>query len=202
MPYHLSVSAILLVAVVSACAEPAPAPRPKTVYYFPVTVGAKWVHIWKSESGKEKDREEVEIVTNVKDGKDGAKFVTVGYVADDGLSHPRQVFEVSDRGLIWIEKFGPQSGAPFKPLCELKLPHKPGQSWSDDDYGINAKLMAQGPEKIKVPAGEFDCIRVEYRDDRDPEPTQTRWYAPGVGMVKIKSDDLIIVLKSFKPGKE
>jgi hypothetical protein len=200
MPYHLPLFASVFVSVVGQCADTAPPPRPKMVYYFPVTVGAKWVYIWKSESGKEKDREVVEIVTDVKDGKDGAKFVRIGRIVDDEWTFPTEVFEVSDQGLFKTENL---IGRQLRhPLCDLKLPHKKGQSWSNGKSNLNDKLTAQGPEKIKVPAGEFDCIRVEYRDDRDPEPTQTRWYAPGVGMVKIKSDDLIIELKSFTPGKK
>jgi hypothetical protein len=35
-----------------------------------------------------------------------------------------------------------------------------------------------------VPAGAFECIRVEYRDARGEAPARTRWFAPGVGEVK------------------
>jgi hypothetical protein len=46
MRYHLSVLALLLVAGVGHGAEQAPPPREKKVYYFPVTVGSKWVYTW------------------------------------------------------------------------------------------------------------------------------------------------------------
>ena len=176
-------------------AEPAPPPREKVVY-FPITVGAKWVRTWSSASGKEKDREVVEAVAEVIDGKDGTKIVTVVRVGEQ-WTRPMKVFEISNAGLFWTKNHaGNSAGLPW---CELKLPHTPGQTWG---AGLDSKLTAHGPEKIKVPAGEFECIRVEYRDSRGPDPVQTRWYAKGIGEVKVTSGDLVIVLKSFTPGRE
>ena len=176
----------------------APPPR-EVVYYFPTKVGAKWVRLWSD--GKGKDAEAVYVVTAVEEGKDGAKRVTVSAVGRNGKPSPFQEFEVSSKGLFYTRWFG--FGRPvLEPQCELKLPHKAGQEWGDDESSLKEKQSAHGPEKVKVPAGEFDCIRVEYRDSRSPDPTQTRWYAPGVGLVKLTSGNTLIVLKSFTPGKE
>lgn len=194
----LAVIALSLPLAASASPPTAPPPR-EVVYYFPTKVGAKWVRLWSD--GKGKEAEVVEVVTAVEEGRDGAKRVTVGFIGRDGKPSPAREFEVSSRGLFWTKNlaFG---RSPEKPLCELELPHKAGQEWSDDETDLNTKQSAHGPEKLKVPAGEFECIRVEYRDSRSPDPTQICWYAPGVGLVKLTSGDTRIVLKSFTPGKE
>jgi hypothetical protein len=63
-------------------------------------------------------------------------------------------------------------------------------------------LTAKGPEKIKIPAGEFEAIRVEYTDERSQVPTQIRWYAQDIGLVQIKADDVNLTLKKFIPSKK
>jgi hypothetical protein len=197
MSYRLSVLAILIIAVAGLCAEPAPTPSPEVVYYHPVTVGTKWVttYSW----GINGVRDDTSVVTAAKDGKDGAKIVTIGFHID-GKTYPEREVEVSDRGLLWTKHLGPHTGPPHVPSWELKLPHKEGQRWVGASPNTNA--TAHGPEKVKVPAGEFDCIRVEERHEGIQEPFRTRWYSPGVGMVKEDSLDHKIVLKSITPGKE
>lgn len=197
MPSHLLLLALACALSVSQVVPEAPPPRPATLY-FPTRVGAKWVYLWTSD--KEKDEEVVEVVAAIEQGKDGAKVITVARVGRDGNAHPVQRFEVSSRGLLWTENLFGQGL--HGPGCQLKLPHKPGQKWSNGWTGLKTTLTAHGPEKVKVPAGEFECIRVEYRDERSPDPIQTRWYAVGIGEVKLKSGDLLIVLKSFDAGKE
>jgi hypothetical protein len=188
-----------LISLAHALAAPIPEAAKKPVLYFPVQKGARWVYVWSG--GSRKTEEVVEVVTAVEDGKDGAKLITVARVGRDEKPFPFQIYEVSNRGLFWKKNL---VGASFDPpTCALKLPHKSGQTWRlSDPNSLNTRLTALGPEKVEVPAGEFECIRVEQRDDRSPDPTQTRWYAPGIGQVQVRSGDLLIVLKSFTAGKD
>jgi hypothetical protein len=59
-------------------------------------------------------------------------------------------------------------------------------------------------EEVEVPAGKFQAIRVEEKTDVLLE-SATRWYAPGVGLVKAVStlgkNEQIQVLKSYTCGK-
>ena len=89
----------------------------------------------------------------------------------------------------------------------MKLPHKDDQTWPscvDEEKKDNPflTLTAKGRERIEVPAGEFETIRVDYREERSKDPSQTRWYAPDIGLVKVKANDVLIVLKSFSANKE
>jgi hypothetical protein len=198
-----SLTGSLVLAAVLGFATAAPAPKgaEEPTLYFPTRVGAQWVYLWdtKRKEDKDKDPAVVEVVTAVED-KEGAKVVTVGRVHTDGKVCPTQKWAVSDRGLFQTANL---IGQPVRaPVCFLKLPHKRDQTWTLDAPGDNKPTMtASGPERVKVPAGEYDAIRVEQRDQH-PDPQTTRWYAPGVGLVKVTSGDLLIVLKSFDPGKE
>jgi hypothetical protein len=153
MSYHLPLLVTVFVAVAGHCAEQAPPPRPKTIYYHPVTVGTKWVttYSW----GINGERDDTWIVTAAKDGKDGVKIITVGLHVE-GKTYPDCVMEVSNKGLFHAEHLGTLMGL-FIPKWVLKLPHQEGQTWSG---AFPDRIMtAHGPEKVKVPAGEFDCIR-------------------------------------------
>jgi hypothetical protein len=179
-----------------APAGPTPKDSYKPVLYFPTTVGAKWVYLWQQAGHSEKNREVVEVVTAVEDGKDGAKVVTTGRPLGDRQFLAREKWKVSERGNSLVA-----GGKLFAPVHWLKLPHTDGQSW-ETGIGGRVILTAREPERVSVPAGEYETIRVEHRSDRRQEPDQIRWYAPGVGMVKLWCGDLTIVLKSFTPGKE
>jgi hypothetical protein len=193
----LTVVPIFLLGTTSA---PVPGQEPNPPYYFPVEKGARWVYLWKVEGRK--DEERVEVVTDVGPGQDGAKVVTVSWVAPNGQTWPSEKFEVSGRGLLWTKNLVGGSGYPTPPHFQLKLPHRDGQTWAinPNDTG-GTRLKARGPERVTVPAGVYDSIRVEYLGNH-PTPTQTRWYARGVGMVKLVSFDLQVVLTSFTQGEE
>jgi hypothetical protein len=61
----------------------------------------------------------------------------------------------------------------------------------------------RGVERVRVPAGEFDAVRVDQMQAQYPTaPAQTRWYARGVGKVKHTCAGIDISLKSFPPGKD
>jgi hypothetical protein len=201
MSCHLLVLVFLFVPVIGYCAELAPPPRPKTIYYFPVTVGAKRVYTcWYKYAKKDHQHLEfTEVVTAVKDGKDGAKIVTVEHLDARGKTTSTEVYEVSERGLFIVEDSG---GKPLDhPRCELKLPHKDGQTWCENPE-LDTNLTAHGQEKHKVPAGDFDCIRVDFGFGKSSHPFSTSWYAPGVGIVEWMSQSIVVSLKSFTPGNE
>ena len=175
-------------------------PREKPTLYFPTTVGTKWVYEFNRADGEKKWPDETEVLFAVEEGKDGAKVATIHRTLPD-RTYPFQKWEVSEQGLCCIEKL---VGPPLRsPLCFLKLPQREGQSWDLGDLR-DVKLTAYGPERVKVPAGEFNAIRVEHWSTQyeGVRPNQICWYAVDVGLVKLESGDIVVTLKSFTRGKE
>jgi hypothetical protein len=103
----------------------------------------------------------------------------------------------------------------------LKLPLTVGEEWSCDYTTIGNPVLrvvffstALSTEKVTVPAGTFEAIRVEIAGSISGPAggdeggmgivlTDTCWYAPNVGVVKCTNhtgDEY--VLKSFTPGKD
>lgn len=196
---------LALVLVLPLCALGAPVPKEadKPVYYCPTKVGDTWDYVNPEE--KEKTTCIAWTVLAVEE-KNGVKTVQFGqFYAIDGKFHEEHDLEVSAKGII-----GTRSpvvlGIPRKkydsPQIDLKLPHKDGQSWENKDF--KETLTAYGPEEVKVPAGTYQAIRVEHHANSDPKDRilRTYWYAPRVGIVKVKAGDLTLVMKSFTPGKD
>lgn len=52
------------------------------------------------------------------------------------------------------------------------------------------------PEWIEVPAGRFKCIRLDRKDEGNPNTTRL-WYASGVGLIKSVEADTVRELVEF-----
>jgi DUF3108-like len=166
-------------------------------------VGAKWTY-------RTGDREETFVVTGVKEKeKDGTRVVSVGRVIDGRLAPAKEV-KLTGEGVFVVAEGGKERDTPL-PL--LELPAKPGDKWEVDARGpgnvpVKWRRAVGGPEKVKVPAGTFEAIRVEHTytvpgTDGRPDVvvlTLTEWFAHGVGLVRKASGDKEVgVLKSFTP---
>lgn len=95
-----------------------------------------------------------------------------------------------------------------RPMQLLKLPHKDGQEWETwlgAWGGIDNTMTAHGPEKVEVPAGKYEAIRVE-TDFPSKVPggllEGKYWFAPDIGIVKQVYGENVLKLKSFTPGKK
>jgi hypothetical protein len=167
--------------------------------YHPIQVGAKWVY--------QDGQEDLTLVATAVDQKDGAKVVTVARVAGD-KQVPHYKMAVSEKGLYILQ----MSQLDFDPpMCRLKFPHKPGDTWEVNVPGrpnfreLKCTVTVHPPAAVEVPAGKYTAIRVEWDGTDSGMPRRmTEWYAPGVGLVKRVTDAPKgeQVLKSFTPGKE
>ncbi len=188
----LAVLLVPLAVAAGALAAPVPKHLMKNqgpVYYYPTTVGAKWVY----------DGDHELVVSKVEDRK-GAKVVTVEQETAKGRN-VNEVMEVSEAGLARLSC----GGAPFDaPLDMLRAPCRVGTTWKVNTAGIEGTDTIAAVETIKVPAGTFEAVRVDAQYTFvNQQRTYSAWYAPGVGLLKMTEGDKVIwLLKSFTPGKE
>jgi len=67
----------------------------------------------------------------------------------------------------------------------LRFGELPGKAW-ESGFEI---IQFDGWERVQVPAGTFDAARITARSGPDQLPRiQTWWFAPGVGLVKLRSN--------------
>lgn len=105
---------------------------------------------------------------------------------------------------------GIPTGAPVRydpPLPLFRFPLAPGQRWRESvtvtnpvtgmQVRVDVVARVQGMERIKVPAGEFDAIKVQ-RDLYYQDPERWRsgvkqraadWYAPSLNLVVLHRED-------------
>ena len=201
---RLLIAISCLIPVITLGAAPIPKDAKKPVLYFPTKVGAKWVYEF------EDGTTYTEAVTKVQKGKDGGFRVTAGKVRDE-VALALDLYEVSDKGLFLLEA-GKAAFDP--PMSYINLSQKVGVKWENKstllgdivDHGTRRIVEI---EKVEVPAGKFDAIRIENQPpatvgQKAEQVTHTYWYAPDVGLVKLSSTkkDVNRVLKSFTPGKD
>jgi hypothetical protein len=202
--------ALLLAALFAPLGLGAPVPKggEKSPAYFPTQKGAKWTY-----ATHRNDEEETEtfVVTEVVE-KGGEKIISVGRELKSKVT-PAGTFKLTKQGAI--ESVG-ISQINDLPLSALDRPVKPGDVWEVDTIGpgkvpVKWKRAVRGPEKVKIPAGTFEAIRVEHTftikgDGELPDVlflSRTEWYAPGVGLIRVEGEGKELeVLKSFTPGKD
>ena len=120
----------------------------------------------------------------------------------------KTVTDVSARGIYLVEFAGKVHADPV-PL--LKLPAKAGASWTVERQlpaahsAVTFTYTVGKVEEVKVPAGRFKAIRVEEKAAPALRMKATRWYAPGVGLVKavmfFGKSEQTQVLESYTRGK-
>ena len=200
----MSRSAAFLVAMAVALAAVRGAPKakeaPKPATFQPVAVGTKWVY-------DDNGREWAEQIIGT-ESKDGETVLTVQFGGAAGAEAMRTV--VVSAGGVFIRgtaKFI------FDPVCMLKLPVTAGRSWDvrqapqEGLMSYEGTMTAGAAEKVEVPAGTFEAVPVRLevtaKDGRklDQPAVYTWWWAPDVGVVRLKSDTTDRKLKSFTPGK-
>jgi len=197
---------LLAISILLACvpallpAAPVPPAADKPVYHFPTRVGTRWVY-----SATCKGDEYGEVVTH-SEVKDGRFLVTVKTTSVDFVDHDSTTitqYAVSKDGVF--EVAGGLESEDSKqtydvPYCELKLPHKDGNTWRNNTHKPIRVLVARKVETVKVPAGTFEAICVEIGDQK--EDKIVIWYAPSVGIVKRDYNDIHLEMKSFELPKK
>jgi hypothetical protein len=153
----------------------------------------------------------------VEDGKATFIIERTGALSSLGT----ETVELSTKGVTTVAA----SSGVVTPMLELPADLHVGSSWTDKFESTQAgttvkatvNLKAVREEKLKVPAGEFDCIVIENVMDATvtggtadvngtAKTTITAYYAKGIGIVKLvgktvrsngSTENLLIELKSI-----
>lgn len=161
----MRIRVLVAVAVFAGPLTAAPVPKgaEQKPLYFPTAVGAKWVY---ETPGGEL---ESAVVSAVQKGDDGS--LTVSRTGADGTRVAYSDVIVSAAGLRQQRDAADRLG------WVLKATAKAGDSWDSPE----GKRTVSGPEEVKVPAGTFNALRVDWEQSG---ASHTSWYAIGVGEVK------------------
>ncbi len=196
----MRLTAIALLTTSLALAAPAPKDA-KAPLYYTTRVGDKFVWECRTTDGVTEGTVTITAVEKTADGW------LVSETQPMGKGTLTSKLLVSEKGLAVVSVGKKVYDAP-RPL--LPLPAKPGHTWEGhvEPGGPLLKSVNKivGEEKVEVPAGTFKAVRINAVVTFDTcEATTSRWYAPGVGLVKFvgSSDGLPVtrVLKSVTPGK-
>lgn len=157
---------------------------------FPLKANNSWTYRSVDENGKASEIKCV--VESARPGKDGVMTykVTFGnrkekkakFYSKDGCKTVLKRIELPGQPLASIDF------VPAKLIIESKL--RPGSVWQwtgarTRPAGETERWQVFPTEKVIVPAGKFDCVKVGGLTIRGNVMVyQTRWYAENVGMVK------------------
>jgi hypothetical protein len=169
--------------------------------YLATTRGSKWVY-------QESDKSTFTVVLTAVERTEKRTVVTLELEKPDGKTSPKEKLALSALAIHRIAAVGNPVEPPF---CLLMIPHGEVKKWETklggEIFQIRGNHSASGPESVRVPAGQFKCIRVESEDVisgglEDHRNRQTDWFAPGVGVVKSELNGRKTELIKFIPGKE
>ena len=174
------------------------APEPKAPVLFCATaVATQWKYSGEAQT--------IATVTAA-ERKGGDTVITVKTKLQSVEIHEEKL-RVSSKGLFRVI---PNGGGEE---CRLKLPPTPGEKWeveyTDGPFNYKAKYVCRGVNRIRVPAGEFRAIRVDWEYSYGPlnAGVVTNWYVAEIGLVRQTrknadgTEEVIRELKSFSPGR-
>jgi len=118
-----------------------------------------------------------------------------GEVSYEGLV-PADTADAEEQGVFGWVVGDPQPGDPAGtetspgPFLFMPANVEPGDVWKPEDLGTVVDETDEAiriDRRIRVPAGRFtDCLRVVDTSALDPGE-ETKWYAPGQGVIKARS---------------
>ena len=186
--------AVLLAVVLSTVVAAAPVPKAlkKGAEWMPLDAGAKWEYVSAEDNSTTTDTREITSASE----KDGVHF------ASQRTINLTQEFRRDADGVAVVKT---TNRGDTKPRYIIKHAMKEGDTWENDLGGYTETRTVGKAEKIKLPAGEFEAVPVQFKYVQNGTPFQsgTVWYADGVGLVRIDTDGSgSEVLKAFTPGKK
>jgi hypothetical protein len=182
--------------------------------YYPLEPGARWSYEMRPKNGGDAMTQTI-AVEGAEVVGDRTRFVIREM---DPISTMRTHIE-KDAGAVHLLARERAGGilAPLKTryvpaLTLLKLPLVVGDAWSSESdvriglvsSRIRTECTVDQVERVEVPAGTFECVRVTAKRFRDgaPLPDAVAWYAPGIGLVKYVGGKYVRSLVRFDDGNQ
>lgn len=187
--------AALLAVVFSAAVVAAPVPKAlkkNAPEWMPLDAGAKWEYVSAEDNSTTTDTREITTVSE----KDGVHF------ASQRTINLTQEFRKDADGVAVVKT---TNRGETKPRYVVRHNMKEGDTWENDLGGYTEVRTVGKVEKVKLPAGEFEAVPVQFKYVQNGASFQsgTVWYADGVGLVRIDTEGSSSeVLKAFTPGKK
>lgn len=194
---------LLVLGMQSPAARAADESKPGQDYY-PMKAGSKWIYSGDVNGQKISMTNQIAKIENI-DGVSLSRLETLNaqmaVVANEHLAS-------TAKGVFRHRINGIESDPPF---CILKYPVKSGETWKVDSKVGNDVITGSctvEKEEVTVPAGKYTTMKVTTKAEVVPSGQKvdnTVWLAPGVGIVKQKTDlgavTISLELEKFEAGK-
>ncbi|MFW5866715.1 MAG: hypothetical protein ACOCX2_02790 [Armatimonadota bacterium] len=175
--------------------------------YLPMQVGNSWDYVLTLapglvpvQEGSNQLFDYHETITGIAN-LDGADYFLFRSVRDETDQYPERVWQQIRRETD--EAIYARVGNPAYDLPVLMLPPRQGETWPDPFFEEVTLTTAAVGEQVTVPAGTFNCVRVEQTYEVPLEggdvvvETTKQWFARGVGLVKDETwDDDILTTRT------
>ena len=185
--------AAFLLFAIAAIAIAAPVPKAlkkRDKDWMPILAGSRWEYSSPDDPTTVNEIREILAVTE----KGG------DVIAEQRTSNLTQVFRQDSTGIAVIKSGGRDH---VNPRYIIKNGMKEGDTWDWDATGYVETRTVGKPEKIKIPAGEYEAQPVNFKYVQNGTIFQsgTVWYADGIGLVRIDTEGSESqVLKAYTPG--
>lgn len=178
----LGLAALLIFAVVAACAEP----------LLPTADGTTWTYDATEETGGPGAGPAVNSVVTVRVGRqsfEGKEFLKFETLTDESVTKI-ELMTLDDKGLVCHARGGKDGRIAKLDPPQVLIPGalKIGDSW-DSDGEVAGMEMRQhftvaGEELVRVPAGSFRAFHLRCAESSVMSVTLDRWFVAEVGLVK------------------
>ncbi len=167
--------------------------------YFPLEKGTSWRYSFEGLNRKGTISMDVHSEEALDEGKGTiVKWQRNLGEDEEGQSSDRELYvKKSDSSVVAYKRVHPIIGYIETnlnpPQCILKLPPREGESWEWEGkiFGMKstAQFKTEGKEKIALGNKSYNTVRVTEKGTLADGRASiiTRWYAPGIGMVKQES---------------
>ncbi len=178
---------------------------------MPLAVGSEWKYSQKGGTSRQPDRSRRVVSKTTFNGKPAFELEDKD---EDGQNSARYIYRLNDDGLF-LHQFDGYMRKDAENR-EIQAPLKSGSSWQVEipvfSGGHAGKeqwnYSIRGMEKVTVPAGTFQAVRIDcvnsFLDEASQLFYRRAWYAPKVGMIKLlmgnspELKDSTMELKSYK----
>jgi hypothetical protein len=173
--------------------------------YYPLTVGSEWTMKVTLLEENNKTIEQKTIIEKPEE-MDGTMYSVMKQVDPDDTY--TVLLLKNEKGVYWYKLKKNSLNSYFNPGAPyITFPVVKGSKWEwsgiwkilfiKNKGTMNFEIQST-TEEVTVPAGKFTCARVQIVKVLEGKTEEeTDWYAPGVGLVKLKSKKYLKELKSY-----